>query len=158
MPFSLQRSTISCWGRAGWFSIWFTAGSTLATGMSCSRYLLLYCRWVSMMLLEKRDSIVDLTLETPIAFVLPVSKTASICFQVSRWLWLRIMSREPSGFLGNLSSLPIVIVNFKPLATMMRKDHLNTLRVHQNWPVLESISSYQIFPKKFPHTTRRRST
>jgi hypothetical protein len=37
MPFSLQRSTISCCGSAGWFSIWLTAGTMVACGRSSSR-------------------------------------------------------------------------------------------------------------------------
>ena len=40
------------------------------------------------------------------ALVLPVASTCSICFQVSTWLWLWMMSRWPLGSLGNLSSLP----------------------------------------------------
>ena len=37
MPFSRQRSTISCCGNIGWFSIWLTAGTMVACGSSCSR-------------------------------------------------------------------------------------------------------------------------
>ena len=42
MPFSRHKSTISCCGRAGWFSIWLTAGMTVQCGRSSSRYFLLY--------------------------------------------------------------------------------------------------------------------
>lgn len=47
------------------------------------------------------------TLETPMAFVLPVFSSASICFQVSTWLYPWMMSRLPSGLVGNRSWLPI---------------------------------------------------
>ena len=47
-----------------------------------------------------------LALETPMALVLPVARSVSICFHVSTWLWLWMMSRSPLGSLGKRSSLP----------------------------------------------------
>lgn len=46
------------------------------------------------------------TLQTPTPLVLPVATSFSICFHVSTWLYGWIMSRDPSGFVGNLSWLP----------------------------------------------------
>ncbi len=50
----------------------------------------------------------SLTLQTPMALVLPVASSFSMAFHVSTWLWLWMMSRSPLGSLGNLSSLPVV--------------------------------------------------
>jgi len=48
----------------------------------------------------------ELTLQTPMLFTLPVSSSFSICFHVSTWLYVRMISRSPSGSLGKRSSFP----------------------------------------------------
>ena len=45
-------------------------------------------------------------MQTPIDFALPVARTFSMFFQPSTWFQSFMMSREPSGSLGNLSSFP----------------------------------------------------
>jgi hypothetical protein len=106
-----------------------------------------------------------LTLETPMALVLPVATSFSICFHVSTWLWDRMMSRSPFGSLGNLSSLP-----GRDQQTIQGRlnRYTHTLRVHQQRPVLSfHVSFSPLEPGQPPpyhqtmerrHTTKYRST
>lgn len=66
---------------------------------------------------------------------LPVSRSFSISFHVSTWLWLWMISRSPLGSLGNLSSFPASRVSYQaPYTAANELDFYSfplTFRVHQ---------------------------